>query len=68
MAGKEKSAKNTQKTQITQNVTAHYLKKTRLEARLKELFPQQAEFHIRVRLFLHCFLARRPLKGGACCR
>jgi hypothetical protein len=34
----------------TQNVTARYLKKTRLQALLERLFPGQTDFNIRVSL------------------
>jgi hypothetical protein len=35
---------------VTQNVTARYLKKTSLQALLERLFPGQTEFNIRVSL------------------
>lgn len=64
MAGKEKSAKKTQDTQIIQNISTHYIKKTSLKALLKELFPQHVEFHIRVRLFCTAFSPDGPLIRG----
>lgn len=36
--------------QTRQNTTTHYLRKERLEARLRELFPDVKDFKIRVRI------------------
>lgn len=64
MAWKEKSI---QSTQITQNVTGHYIDKRRLKELLERLFPQQVEFDIRVGLCALLFVGR-PADTGAFCR
>ncbi|KAJ5547625.1 hypothetical protein N7513_004859 [Penicillium frequentans] len=49
--------------QTRQNTTTHYLRKERLEARLRELFPDVKDFKIRMQNDEYSFIAPRRVEA-----